>query len=232
MCSYDVVGATTWWSKDQAMVMWSSACHDGVGWRYKAKSWSSRQRYIIGIFILHPRHHGWLRILVLHMPLGNISLSICIWIECTIFALRFLTWKWAKICAKMFHMLGLAHMRIGQTRIKNKTWRSALDRAMDASLESVGRWRQRLVAYPHSRTAEEEVSDAVVLKRQTLSIASVGLDVSSSVGLGDDRRSAHLLLSWRTRHVAENRRLDLSGPCMSSVGHVDLQVIDASGDPD
>jgi hypothetical protein len=65
MCSYDMVGAMTWWSKDQATVMWSSACYDGVEWRCKVNSWSWRQRYKIGFSILHPRHHrgcGWLRI--------------------------------------------------------------------------------------------------------------------------------------------------------------------------
>jgi hypothetical protein len=53
-----------------------------------------KAKYHVEIFILHPRHHrgcGWLRIhsrtmkrgnvvsiLVLHVPLGDISLSICI----------------------------------------------------------------------------------------------------------------------------------------------------------
>jgi hypothetical protein len=134
-----------WWSSN---VMMKCLPWCGVGTR--CNKWCSRQRYHVGIFILHPRHHrgyGWLMIrsrtmkkgnvvsiLVLHVSLGDISLSICIWIECTIFALRFLTWKWAKICAKLFHILGLAHMRIGQTRIENKTWRSTLDRVTDADV--------------------------------------------------------------------------------------------------
>jgi hypothetical protein len=229
MCSYDVVGPTTWWSKDQAMVMWSSACHDGVGWRCKAKSWSLRQRYMVGIFILHPRHYrgcGWLRILsrtmkrgnvvsilVLHVPLGDISLNICIWTSLP----YVLTWKWAKICAKMFHMLGLAHMRIGQTRIKNKTWRSALDRASDAGPMSIRHWHQRLVYSPlrHAQASVHRTRWCWSDRRRAS--ASVAYGVSSFASRGDDRRGARLVTLRQTRQVRNQRDWELTGPRLVNV---------------
>jgi hypothetical protein len=73
----------------------------------------------------------------------------------------YLTWNWAKTCAKVFHILGLAHMRIGQTSGANKTWiqlliawRTLVSGATDVGLGSDGRWHQLLVAYFCSCTAE------------------------------------------------------------------------------
>jgi hypothetical protein len=105
----------------------------------------------------------------------------------------FLTWKWAKICAKMFHMLGLAHIRIGQTRIKNKTWRSALDHASNAGPMSIRRWHQRLVYSPlrHAQASVHQTWWCWSDRRRAL--VSVANGVSNFASRGDDRRGARLV---------------------------------------
>jgi hypothetical protein len=54
---------------------------------------------------------------------------------------------------------------------KRRWSRGSVSHSSNVGLGSVGRWHQRLVAYPRSRTTEKEASDVVVLKRQTPSIS-------------------------------------------------------------
>jgi hypothetical protein len=98
----------------------------------------SRQRYHVGIFILHPRHHrgyGWHRIhsrtmkrgivvsiLVLHVPLGDISLSIYIWIE--LITPQKINYENANTRAHDgFHMVVLARLRRCWSYFWSTSWR-------------------------------------------------------------------------------------------------------------
>jgi hypothetical protein len=62
----------------------------------------------------------------------------------------FLTWKWAKTCAKVIHILGLAHMWKGQTSGATKSRKPPEIHATDAGTRGDRRWPWRLSAYPSS----------------------------------------------------------------------------------
>jgi hypothetical protein len=61
-----------------------------------------------------------------------------------------LTWKWAKTCAKVIHILGLAHMWNGQTSGATKSQKPPEIHATDAGTRGDRRWPWRLSAYPSS----------------------------------------------------------------------------------
>jgi hypothetical protein len=100
----------------------------------------------------------------------------------------------------------------------------------DAGPVSIRRWRQRLVCSPLRHAQASVHRMRLYWSDRCRASASVANGVSSSAGLDDDRRGACLLLSRRTRQVAKNQRLDLTGPCLVSVGRADLWASDASNE--
>jgi hypothetical protein len=138
-----------------------------------------------------------------------------------------LTWKWTKTCAKVFHILGLANMRIGQTSGANKTWIQLLivhqtrpPWALDAD--------QRLLANPRSRTIFIRASNAPVERHRTPCVSVRRKLRQQLCSLSDDRRSVRLVHHRRTRLMGARRFVTLTGPRLVNDGRVASIASDTS----